>query len=71
MGKPIAVDKIDSIFNSLIRAVTDDGDHPSGVNLGLGLYITREIILAHGGTIEAESSLKYGTTITAKLPRAI
>ena len=70
MGEPIAPDKIDSIFSSLIRAVTDEGDHPSNVNLGLGLYITKEIIAAHSGTIEATSSLKDGTTITAKIPKA-
>ena len=36
--------------------------------LGLGLYLAREIVTAHGGTIEAESSLGEGTTITVRLP---
>jgi PAS domain S-box-containing protein len=36
--------------------------------LGLGLYLAREIVLEHGGTIEAESTLSEGTAITVRLP---
>jgi two-component system CheB/CheR fusion protein len=36
--------------------------------LGLGLYLAREIVTAHGGTIQAESTLGEGTTITVRLP---
>ena len=36
--------------------------------LGLGLYLAREIVAAHGGTIEAESTLGEGTVITVRLP---
>jgi signal transduction histidine kinase len=38
--------------------------------LGLGLYIVRQIVLAHGGSLEAESREQWGTTFTARLPRA-
>jgi signal transduction histidine kinase len=41
---------------------------PSG-NLGLGLYIASEIVHAHKGTIEVESSNERGTTFTVHLPR--
>jgi signal transduction histidine kinase len=40
----------------------------SGLGLGLGLYLAREIVTAHGGTIEAESKLGEGTVITVRLP---
>ena len=35
---------------------------------GLGLVITRAIILAHGGKIQAESSPGEGTSFTITLP---
>ena len=37
-------------------------------NLGLGLYITNEIVLAHGGTIWVTSTQSTGTTITVQIP---
>ncbi|HEX7592078.1 MAG TPA: CheR family methyltransferase [Candidatus Limnocylindrales bacterium] len=40
----------------------------SGLGLGLGLYLAREIVIAHGGTIKAESTLGEGTVIVVRLP---
>jgi len=37
--------------------------------LGLGLYITRAIVLAHGGAIDVTSCEGEGTTFTVSLPR--
>jgi len=70
LGLPIPPEKIATLFDSLTRAVTDKGDHPEAINLGLGLYITKEIIIAHGGTIDVASSEESGTTFTARLPRS-
>ncbi|HEY6725522.1 MAG TPA: GAF domain-containing sensor histidine kinase, partial [Polyangiaceae bacterium] len=38
--------------------------------LGLGLFITREIARAHGGTVEVESDDRTGTRFTLELPRS-
>jgi PAS domain S-box-containing protein len=37
--------------------------------LGLGLFIIREIILAHGGTVQVSSEPASGTTVAMELPR--
>lgn len=37
--------------------------------LGLGLFIIREIVRAHGGTVEVSSSEEAGTTFSIRLPR--
>jgi signal transduction histidine kinase len=70
-GAPIPPEKLGTIFNSLTRAVTDEGEHPVAVNLGLGLYITKEIVVSHGGTIDVTSSEENGTTFTARFPRSV
>jgi signal transduction histidine kinase len=37
--------------------------------LGLGLFIVKELVRAHGGTVEVTSSEAQGTTFTVRLPR--
>lgn len=41
----------------------------TGRGLGLGLYITQQIVQAHGGTIELRSTEIEGTTFVVRLPR--
>jgi signal transduction histidine kinase len=38
-------------------------------NLGLGLYITREVVNAHGGSISVTSTESAGTSFTVTMPR--
>ncbi|WP_437917136.1 AAA family ATPase [Sorangium sp. So ce302] len=54
------------IFERFERAVSDR--HYGG--LGLGLYISRSIAEAHGGSIRVESALGAGATFVVELPRA-
>jgi signal transduction histidine kinase len=39
-----------------------------GGGLGLGLFITREVVRAHGGDVTVESEEAEGTTFTVRLP---
>ena len=38
-------------------------------NLGLGLFIAKEVVVAHGGDIKVMSSQENGTTFEVTLPR--
>ena len=62
-GQGIATELLPLLFQPYARL----GQKPSG-GLGLGLYLAREIVVAHGGTIEAESKVGEGTAITVRLP---
>jgi signal transduction histidine kinase len=70
-GHPIPADQLQVIFNPLVQIpsgrMSEDGG-PS-MSLGLGLYIAREIVTMHGGTMEASSD-RTGTVFSASLPRA-
>lgn len=59
-------DRLSHLFDPFYRE-DEDGETSS---MGLGLYITRELMHRHGGTIWAESSPGRGTTITMALPTA-
>jgi len=65
-GIGIAPEHLSRIFERFERAVSER--HYGG--LGLGLYITRTIVEALGGSIQAESTPGLGTTFTVVLPRA-
>jgi PAS domain S-box-containing protein len=66
-GPPIAPEALPRLFEPFRRG------QPSGENggqgLGLGLFIARAIVEAHGGAIEARSSAAEGTVFTVRMPR--
>ncbi|MGZ5038939.1 MAG: ATP-binding protein [Usitatibacter sp.] len=68
-GSPISPGHLESIFDPLVQIPTQGEEAHRTTNLGLGLFIAREIVLAHGGTIEATSSAQDGTTFSVVLPR--
>jgi predicted ATPase/signal transduction histidine kinase len=45
------------------------GERGGRRGLGLGLYIVRQITLAHGGSVVVESTHERGTVFTVRLPR--
>jgi signal transduction histidine kinase len=62
-GEPISPEMLPVLFEPFRR-----GDRsPNG--LGLGLYIVREVIRRHGGTINVVSSSDKGTTFVSRWPR--
>jgi signal transduction histidine kinase len=69
-GTPIPADVLQVIFNPLVQvpsAARAEGARPS-TSLGLGLFIARNIVVGHGGTLGVESSTQ-GTVFTARFPR--
>jgi signal transduction histidine kinase len=67
-GLGIAPSEQERIFEKFYRL---DADMSRGVGgSGLGLYITREIVDAMGGTISVESTPGEGSTFTVVLPRS-
>jgi signal transduction histidine kinase len=66
-GNVIAPDILNKVFEPYWRPPTSK---PGG-GLGLGLYICRQIVLAHGGTLEVSSSEEEGTCFVARLPTGV
>jgi signal transduction histidine kinase len=67
-GAGISADDLPFIFDRFWKgdlARTREG----GVGSGLGLAIARQLVQAHGGRIDVESTLGQGTTFTFDLPR--
>ena len=67
-GRPIPADELPYIFEAAHRGRADQEKAPDG--LGLGLYICREIVRAHNGSITVHSDWQSGTTFKVVLPRA-
>lgn len=69
-GAPIPAECLATIFEPFRYGPrAPSADSPTG-GLGLGLFIVRAIVQAHGGSVSAVSSAEAGTTFTARLPRA-
>ncbi|WP_085582792.1 MULTISPECIES: sensor histidine kinase KdpD [unclassified Pseudomonas] len=67
-GEPISEDAIGTIFDPLVRSA-DEVLGQTSTSLGLGLFIVKEVVTAHGGTIEVSSSGEEGTLFSVVLPR--
>ncbi len=65
-GPGIAPHHLPHLFNRFYR--TDEARDRGHGGMGLGLAIAKAFVLAHGGTIEAESKLGEGTAFIVLLP---
>ena len=65
-GPGVSAEDIRTMFDAYTRL----GNPHRAPGLGLGLYVAREIVTAHGGDIEASSRKGRGTVMTVRLPLA-
>jgi PAS domain S-box-containing protein len=65
-GIGIAQEDLPRLFASFVRVQTGTDQQIGGV--GVGLYITDQIVRRHGGKIEVSSTVGQGTTFTVRLP---
>ncbi|HVY46471.1 MAG TPA: ATP-binding protein [Minicystis sp.] len=64
-GAPIPDELLPNMFEPFRQ-----GERRGSHGIGLGLYIAKEIVVAHGGSIEVRSRAGEGTTFTAHIPKA-
>jgi len=62
-GRGIEPGDQERVFERFERATSDHAIK----GLGLGLYITRQIVQAHGGTVTLDSAVGVGSTFTVTL----
>jgi signal transduction histidine kinase len=63
---PIPLELQPTLFSPFRRGESERRS-PSG--LGLGLYISKEVVRRHGGQLEIRSAAGEGTTFRVALPR--
>lgn len=71
-GEIISPSRLKTMFDpgkSFAMKTTSERSASQTSNLGLGLYITHEIVLAHSGKIRMTSTDREGTTVTVQIPR--
>ena len=66
-GPPIPAEVLPTLFEPFQKGRSTRGGAPG--SLGLGLFISRQLVEAHGGAIEVRSAQGEGTTFTVRLPR--
>ena len=70
-GPVIPPASLETIFSPLIQLPgEEEAEARPRTSLGLGLYVAREIAIAHGGSITVASTPTDGTTFSVILPRA-
>ncbi len=60
-GEGIPDELLPKVFDRFVKG-------PGAAGSGLGLAIARDLVVAHGGSIEARSRVGAGTTVQFTLP---
>jgi signal transduction histidine kinase len=70
-GDPIPSESLQVIFDPLVQLSARSAGAPEApsTNLGLGLFIAREVALGHHGTLDVTSDVQDGTVFTMHLPQ--
>lgn len=63
-GPGVEEDKLSSIFDPFVRVMSP----LSGKGYGLGLAITRKVMVAHDGKVEARNATPHGLIISLQVP---
>lgn len=66
-GIGIPADELPLIFERFYR--TDKSRNRKTGGAGIGLAIVKSIVIAHGGTVKAESQIEQGSRLTVVLPK--
>jgi sigma-B regulation protein RsbU (phosphoserine phosphatase) len=66
-GKPISQDLLPVLFEPMTRGTPTGGGQRS---VGLGLFIVKDIVRAHRGSVEVTSDTATGTLFRVEFPRA-
>jgi signal transduction histidine kinase len=66
-GQGMTKEEIDTIFDRF-RQIDQSSTRAIG-GVGLGLFIVKNLVEAHNGTIEVESTPDVGSTFTVRLPK--
>jgi signal transduction histidine kinase len=67
-GPPVPPEAVRSIFDPF-RKASGEATGPAHAGVGLGLFIVRSIVEAHGGTVEVESAPARPVTFSVRVPR--
>lgn len=70
-GRAIPKEALPTLFSSLVQLPAQEDNERPRSSLGLGLFIAKQIAVAHCGDIDVESDDVNGTVFTVEVPRHV